>query len=105
MCQVNIFFNPISRISFPPKKRTISNIVLYVRLIQRVFLLTFLFGDNFSFAQHYYAANGSGEMELLNDIFLLNSFLILNNFHANLLHHFQTFKKIDFIKFIIQVKN
>lgn len=74
MCQVNIFFNPISRISSPPKKRTISNIVLYVRLIQRVFLLTFLFGDNFSFAQHYYAANGSGEMELLNDSTYIISF-------------------------------
>lgn len=74
MGQIYIFFYPASRMFLPPKRKTIDSIIFYVRLIRCIFLLTFLLGYNFAFAQHYYAANGSGEMELLNDSTYIISF-------------------------------
>ena len=70
MGPTSFFFYPVFVMSSPKKRKTIGD----TNLIRSIFLLLFLLGNSLSFAQHYYAANGLGEMELLNDSTYIISF-------------------------------
>lgn len=70
MGPTSFFFYPVFVMSSPKKRKTIGD----TNSIRSFFLLLFLLGNSLSFAQHYYAANGLGEMELLNDSTYIISF-------------------------------